>query len=96
MIDLGTLGSNFSLAEDASLEARSVVGVSHTASGSLHAFLWRRSLADCDASGSLTIDDFVCFQTLYAIGDPKADCDASGQLDIDDFICFQTAYAIGC
>ncbi len=52
--------------------------------------------ADCDASGLLDIDDFICFQTLYAIGDPKADCDASGLLDIDDFICFQTIYAIGC
>ncbi len=53
-------------------------------------------LADCDGSGSLDIDDFICFQTLYALSDPKADCDESGALDIDDFICFQTAYAIGC
>jgi trimeric autotransporter adhesin len=51
---------------------------------------------DCDASGSLTIDDFICFQTLFAIGDPAADCDASGGLSIDDFICFQTFFAIGC
>ncbi len=52
--------------------------------------------SDCDNTGGLTIDDFICFQTLYAIGDPKADCDGDGQLLIDDFICFQTAYAIGC
>ncbi len=51
---------------------------------------------DCDASGMLNIDDFICFQTLYAIGDPAADCDGSGVLEIDDFICFQTAYAVGC
>jgi hypothetical protein len=51
---------------------------------------------DCDASGILNIDDFICFQTFYAIGDPYADCDASGNLNIDDFICFQTFYAIGC
>ncbi len=51
---------------------------------------------DCDQSGSLDIDDFICFQTLYAIGDPTADCDQSGELNIDDFICFQTLYAIGC
>ncbi len=51
---------------------------------------------DCDGSGSLDVDDFICFQTLYAIGDPKADCDGDGQLLIDDFICFQTLYAIGC
>ncbi len=52
--------------------------------------------ADCDGSGSLNIDDFVCFQTLFALGDPAADCDASGGLNIDDFVCFQTLYAIGC
>ncbi len=51
---------------------------------------------DCDASGVLTIDDFICFQTFFAIGDPYADCDASGNLSIDDFICFQTFFAIGC
>ncbi len=53
-------------------------------------------LPDCDQSGGLDIDDFICFQTLYAIGSPKADCDKSGALDIDDFICFQTFFAIGC
>ncbi len=52
--------------------------------------------ADCDASGTLDIDDFICFQTLYAVLDPKADCDADGALLIDDFICFQTLYALGC
>ncbi len=52
--------------------------------------------ADCDASGSLDIDDFICFQTFFAIGDPSADCDASGSLTIDDFICFQTLFAVGC
>ncbi len=51
---------------------------------------------DCDASGSLGIDDFICFQTFYALGDLYADCDASGSLGIDDFICFQTFYALGC
>jgi hypothetical protein len=51
---------------------------------------------DCDASGDLSIDDFICFQTFFAIGDPYADCDGSGDLGIDDFICFQTFYAIGC
>lgn len=51
---------------------------------------------DCDASGGLDIDDFICFQTLYAVGDPGADCDGSGALNVDDFACFQTAYALGC
>lgn len=54
--------------------------------------------ADCDASGTLSIDDFICFQTLFALGDPAggADCDANGELSIDDFICFQTYFALGC
>jgi glucose/arabinose dehydrogenase len=52
--------------------------------------------ADCDADGSLTIDDFICFQTIFAIGDPAADCDEDGVLTIDDFICFQTVFALGC
>jgi Metallo-peptidase family M12B Reprolysin-like len=51
---------------------------------------------DCDSNGSLTIDDFICFQTLFALGDPAADCDTSGSLSIDDFICFQTLFALGC
>ncbi len=51
---------------------------------------------DCDGSKNLDIDDFICFQTLYALNDPNADCDLSGGLDIDDFICFQTFYALGC
>jgi hypothetical protein len=51
---------------------------------------------DCDADGFLTIDDFICFQTYFAVSDPYADCDADGVLTIDDFICFQTYFAIGC
>jgi WD40 repeat protein len=51
---------------------------------------------DCDASGTLDIDDFICFQTFFALGDPYADCDGNGVLNIDDFICFQTFFAIGC
>jgi len=53
-------------------------------------------LADCDASGGLSIDDFICFQTFFVLGDAKADCDASGTLTIDDFVCFQTAFVLGC
>ena len=52
--------------------------------------------ADCDSSGELDIDDFICFQTAFGIGDSYADCDRSGELDIDDFICFQTAFGVGC
>jgi hypothetical protein len=52
--------------------------------------------ADCDGDGSLSIDDFICFQTFFALQDPYADCDGDGSLSIDDFICFQTFFAIGC
>ncbi len=52
--------------------------------------------ADCDNNAALDIDDFICFQTHYAIQSPYADCDADAALTIDDFICFQTLYAIGC
>ncbi len=52
--------------------------------------------ADCNGSGSLDIDDFVCFSTRYALWEATADCDGSGSLDIDDFMCFQTAFAVGC
>jgi probable HAF family extracellular repeat protein len=52
--------------------------------------------SDCDQNLKLTIDDFICFQTHFVLGDPAADCDASGQLKIDDFICFQTLFSIGC
>jgi hypothetical protein len=51
---------------------------------------------DCDGDGKLTIDDFICFQTFFALSDPYADCDGDGALTIDDFICFQTFFAIGC
>ncbi len=51
---------------------------------------------DCDQSSQLNIDDFICFQTYFVLGDQKADCDQSGRLDIDDLICFQTYFAIGC
>ncbi len=52
--------------------------------------------SDCDEDGSLTIDDFICYQTFFALGDPYADCDGDAFLTIDDFICYQTYFAIGC
>ncbi len=52
--------------------------------------------ADCDGNCGLSIDDFICFQTFFAIGDPYADCDGDSILSIDDFICFQTFFAVGC
>lgn len=51
---------------------------------------------DCDGNGAIDIDDFICYQTFFALGDPAADCDGDGVLLIDDFICFQTAFVLGC
>jgi hypothetical protein len=53
-------------------------------------------MADCDTDGSLSIDDFICFQSQYSLGDSAADCDADGTLAIEDFICFQTLFSLGC
>jgi hypothetical protein len=52
--------------------------------------------ADCDADESLTLADFGCFQTKFALGDPYADCNGDQTLNLADFGCFQTAFAVGC
>jgi hypothetical protein len=55
--------------------------------------------ANCDGSVAppvLNVNDFVCFQALFAAGSPDADCDRSGVLNVNDFICFQAAFAAGC
>ncbi len=53
-------------------------------------------MADCNASGTLTIADFGCFQSKFAQGDPYADCNGNGTLTIADFGCFQSIFAAGC
>jgi hypothetical protein len=58
--------------------------------------------ANCDDSTIapvLNVNDFICFQTRFAAGDPYANCDgstASPVLNVNDFICFQTRFAAGC
>ncbi len=51
---------------------------------------------DCDASGTLTIADFSCFQGKFAAGAPEADCNQNGALTIADFGCFQARFVAGC
>ncbi len=51
---------------------------------------------DCDASGTLTIADFACFQGKFAAGAPEADCNENGALTIADFGCFQAKFVQGC
>jgi outer membrane protein assembly factor BamB len=52
--------------------------------------------ADADNDGELSINDFITFQTLFALGDASADFDQSGEFTVDDFIAFQSAFALGC
>jgi hypothetical protein len=59
--------------------------------------------ANCDTSLNpipfLNINDFICFQALFAAGDAYANCDGSTAppvLTVNDFICFQTKFAAGC
>jgi hypothetical protein len=58
--------------------------------------------ANCDGSTStpaLTVNDFICFQSRFAAGDPYANCDGSTSmptLTVNDFICFQSRFAAGC
>lgn len=58
--------------------------------------------ADCDGAATvpaLNVNDFVCFQTRFASGDPYANCDNSSTppvLNVNDFLCFQRKFAGGC
>ncbi len=54
---------------------------------------------NCDRSNTppyLNVNDYICFQTKFALGDPYADCDANGIRNVNDYICFQTKFALGC
>jgi probable HAF family extracellular repeat protein len=57
---------------------------------------------NCDGSTTapiLNVNDFICFQSLFASGDPRANCDGSTNppiLNVNDFVCFQSAFAAGC
>jgi hypothetical protein len=58
--------------------------------------------ANCDGSTTapiLNVNDFICFNNLYAAGDSRANCDASTLapvLNVNDFTCFLNKYATGC
>ncbi|MEX2080040.1 MAG: hypothetical protein WEC33_00345 [Dehalococcoidia bacterium] len=51
---------------------------------------------DCDGDLVLSLADFGCFQTKFALGDLYADCNNDLVLNLADFGCFQTAFAQGC
>ena len=52
--------------------------------------------ADLDGDGSLTIFDFLAFQNLFDLMDPRADFDGDGFFTIFDFLAFQNAFDAGC
>jgi hypothetical protein len=58
--------------------------------------------ANCDGSTTapiLNVNDFICFNNLYAAGDSRANCDGSTVapvLNVNDFTCFTNKYAVGC
>jgi hypothetical protein len=58
--------------------------------------------ANCDGSTIapiLNVNDFICFQNLFATGRIDANCDESTTapvLNVNDFICFQNKFAQGC
>ncbi len=76
-----------------------IVGTGINPQGNLEA--WRVDLGppcypDCYADGVLDVNDFICFQTEFAVGSPYADCDGNGVRNVGDYICFQTRFAVGC
>jgi hypothetical protein len=58
--------------------------------------------ANCDGSSTppiLNVNDFICFNNLYAAGSSLANCDGSTivpVLNVNDFNCFTNLYAAGC
>jgi hypothetical protein len=57
---------------------------------------------NCDGSTNppvLNVNDFVCFNNRFALGDPYANCDASTLppvLNVNDYVCFISKYGAGC
>ncbi len=72
--------------------------IAGTDAGAAYAFPWRTCTCypDCDESGALNVNDYICFQTKFALSDPYSDCDGNGVRNVNDYICFQTNFALGC
>jgi len=52
--------------------------------------------ADCDLSGKLNVNDFICFINKYAVRAPEANCTVDNTIDVADFMCFMTEFGRGC
>ncbi|MEQ8844975.1 MAG: S8 family serine peptidase [Phycisphaerales bacterium] len=53
-------------------------------------------VADFDGDGSLTIFDFLAFQSAFDLGEARADLTGDGVLNIFDFLEFQNLFTGGC
>ena len=51
---------------------------------------------DLDGDQQLTIFDFLAFQNLFDLMDPRADFDDDGEFTIFDFLAFQNEFDAGC
>ncbi|MEQ8770272.1 MAG: S8 family serine peptidase [Phycisphaerales bacterium] len=55
------------------------------------------SFADCDANGTINIDDIDCYVAAFLAADlAGADCDSNGTINIDDIDCFVASFLAGC
>lgn len=55
-----------------------------------------RCRADMDSDGSLTVFDFLAFQSFFDQRHPDADFDYDGDFTLFDFLAFQSAFDVGC
>lgn len=51
--------------------------------------------ADMEQDGDLDVFDFLEFQNLYGLQDPRADFEGDGDWDVFDFLAFQNTFALG-
>ena len=99
-------GLNNKVAALAAYNGQIIAGGWFSLLGSAGSVCWMHApapcYANCDcaaASPVLNVNDFVCFQSRFAAGDPYANCDGSTvapTLNVNDFICFQALVAAGC
>ncbi|MGD1916069.1 MAG: S8 family serine peptidase [Phycisphaerales bacterium] len=52
--------------------------------------------ADFDGDGTLSVFDFISFQSSFVAGDIAADFDGDGLLRVFDYVLFQTRFTMGC
>jgi hypothetical protein len=51
---------------------------------------------NCDGTGGLGPEDWICYLTAYNNGASYANCDGVGGLTANDFVCFWRSYVNGC